>query len=61
MASKQRLRERFTDGKRWNLILPRHQCDWLDAQCVSTQATRIQVLRTLIQAAIDAEADTGNR
>lgn len=56
MTQRQRLRQRFTDGRRWNLILPQHQCDWLDAQSDSAQSTRIQVLRSLIQAAMDADA-----
>ena len=60
MTSKPRLRQRFADGRQWNLILPRHQYDWLQAKCCPAQPTRIQVLRSLIQAAIDAEA-TGNR
>lgn len=60
MTSKPRLRQRFADGRQWNLILPRHQYDWLDAQRCPAQPTRIQVLRSLIQSAIDAEATAGN-
>jgi hypothetical protein len=54
------LRERVVDQRQWTLRLPRHQYDWLDAQRCPAQPTRVQVLRYLIQAAIDAEA-TGNR
>lgn len=54
------LRPRFADKKLWTLRLPQHQYDWLEAQRCPAHPTRIQVLRSLIQAAIDADAIAGN-